>query len=120
MVELISYIDDIARRLGRDVMYITFDRRVYEGPPESWPARNELIAWCQQHNIETRPCAGFSTSEWENSYAGQLYVDLEYSPENAKFKLLDQHLENPESGTKIEGVHFLLLTYAQSLAVVDD
>ena len=120
MVELISYIDDIARRLERDVMYITFDSRVYKGPPESWPARNELIAWCQQHNIETRPCAGFSTSEWENSYAGQLYVDLAYTPECAKFKLLNQHLEDPDGSIKIEGVRFLLLTYAQALAVVDD
>lgn len=103
MVQLVETIDAIARRLKRDVVFLSFDK--LKNPP-----REEILTWLQQNDFASSPCLEFRPG-WV-IYEGkctELYLDIVYDPQSPKFMMLDRHFENEDQSAAIEGVRLYLL-----------
>ena len=117
MPMLLEHIDAIARKKGRDVLFLKFSQNI--GSNESdiftvvdWdelPVRQQVIAWLEQNQIEWRECGHFANENMMCGYRGRIYVDVPFDPNNPVFQKLSEHLETPEGETKITGVTFCYL-----------
>ena len=110
MIQLIRYIDEIAVRDQTNVMYITFARSQFNGEPERWEVRSNIMQWCENESIPLYKCSGISLQEGINSYQGQLHVDIPYDLQDERFKTVDRYLENSDGSPRFAGVTFKLLT----------
>jgi hypothetical protein len=110
MPQLIYHIDAIARKKGRDVVFVTFPEcdvwRLGKGRPKSYErcaARKTIIHWLDENHIGWEPCASIAREDSMESYAGQIYIDVPYDPDDVLFQKLTSFLENPDGTIKNEG-----------------
>jgi hypothetical protein len=110
MPMVVEHIDKIARDLQRDVLYIEFDRNVFESYDyDEYTERNNLMDWLDEHDIGYRCCGAIARENGWESYRGQLYIDLPFDETDEKYRLLDGHLCNEDNTPRINGVIFYYL-----------
>lgn len=124
MPMLIEHIDFIARKEGRDVLFVRF---VSERPPrgageeaddryrdtdvdyETLPVRQQLIAWLESQGFGWRPCGPIASTNSMESYRGQIYIDVPYDVSLPAYAKLAAFLEHPDGSMRIPGVLFCYL-----------
>lgn len=104
MPMIIKHIDKIAREKQRDVLYIEFDDEI---DYTINPTRKEFLKWLEANEIPYLPCAYIANECVWDSYKGQLYIDIPMDENNAKYRLLNSHLENEDGSFKIEGIKYM-------------
>ncbi len=110
MPQHIQHIDKICREKHRDVLYLTFDRQVFNTPDcNSWQVRKIIIDWLEQNHIHHSPCGGMASEHTFPSYGGQIYIDVPYDENHSNFQKLRNYLEFPDGRCKFEGVIFCYL-----------
>ncbi len=112
----IDFIDAIARKKGRDVLFLQFPPEGGEDeffPKEvDWvnlPIRKQIIAWLEQSKISWLPCGDFADENCMLSYRGQIYIDVPFDVENPIYQHLQNYLENPDGSGKFPGARFCYL-----------
>lgn len=116
MPQLIDHIDKIAREKGRDVLYIIFDRKIFDNYEwDEWPIRKETIKWFEENNIKTIECMGVASENGFESYRGQLYIDVLYDENVPEYIKVRDYLENKDGSMRIPGVLFCYLPLEHAL-----
>lgn len=115
MPQLIEFIDAIARKKGRDVLFVCFGPAddetdsLREGGWHDWendPNRIDLIAWLKAKGIGWSLCGGFASENTMSSYQGEIYLDVPFDKADPVYQALSNRLENPDETRKIPGVTF--------------
>ncbi|CAB3795228.1 hypothetical protein LMG28614_04128 [Paraburkholderia ultramafica] len=119
---LIDHIDAIARLKGRDVVYVTFpacanwfDIDVRNVDWNNYAPRDAIISWLNKNRIGWVPCANFANENLMESYAGQIYIDVPFDPDDETYRKVQEFLENPDGTAKIEGVEFWYVPLAMAM-----
>jgi hypothetical protein len=126
--QIIQTIDAIARKKGRDVLYLTFYPRVAPNPddPLDDPSvyfdhqnsliRKEVIQWLDDNDIGWQPCGKYDP-HWIilEGYCGDIYLDVPFDTENEAYQKLVAYLENPDGSMKIKDVTFWALGIEQAM-----
>lgn len=113
MPMIIEHIDAIARKKGRDVLFLDFPQRtkdIFKLSHIDWnnvPIRKQIINWMNDNDIEWSMC-GFIADENSiiGGYYGRIYVDVPFDTENPIYIKLANYLETPEGKIKHKGVTF--------------
>jgi hypothetical protein len=115
MPQIIECIDTIARRKGRDVLFLSFrecfpfnEKYVRHDDSE---VRLRVIAWLDRAGISWQECVfpGFF------NYVGDIYLDVPFDTASAEYRRLAEFLETPDGKMKIEGVSFYCLTFEEAM-----
>ena len=110
MPALIQHIDAIARRKGRDALYLEFhphgraqwrDYRYDEDP-----VRTAVLAWLDRHRVAWQACGPIADPRRMLPYLGQVYLDVPFDEALPEYRLLRDYLENPDGSMRLEGVRF--------------
>ncbi|WP_394754783.1 hypothetical protein [Crenothrix sp.] len=136
MPQLIEYIDAIARKKQRDVLYVTFTPKYAsiffdliagcdddvnasdERNSYSWeedPMREKVCKWLTEHNVTWRECDHFASENGWFSYEGQIYLDVPYDENDLKYQLVRNFLENPDGSMCFESVTLWLVPLEQAM-----
>lgn len=86
MPMLIEYLDAIARKKGRDVLFLDFPQRknknifdLFNMDWDSVPIRKQIISWLDQNQIAWCMCAGVADENMMGGeYLGRIYVDVPF------------------------------------------
>lgn len=116
MPMLIDHIDAIARKKGRDVLFLDFpveyDDDLFGAFSMDWdslPIRKQVIAWLDQAMIEWQPCGEMANENTMVGYLGRIYVDVPFDQTDPEYQKLAGYLETPEGEMKLPGVKFCYL-----------
>jgi hypothetical protein len=136
MPQIIEYIDAIARKKQRDVLYVTFTPKNtsiffdlitgcdddvnanYECNSYNWeegPIRERVCNWLTEHNITWQECGYFASENGWCSYEGQIYLDVPYDENDLKYQLVRDFLENPDGSMRFESVTFWLVSLERAM-----
>jgi len=111
---LIEHIDDIARRLNRDVLLIGPDRMTDSHHSLNWKDsvdRSGLLTWLDEQNINWEPCGWLSSQSVMEGYRGDIYLDFPYSAADTRYLHLKAFVQEQEDGsTKWAGVKIYLFS----------
>lgn len=125
MPELIEHIDAIARKKGRDVLYLEFH------PSTGWrryrcdcdPMRDAVLGWLDEHQVNWVPCGPFAIpASLGPPYLGQVYLDVPYDEGLPAYRSLRDYLEMEDGSMRHTGVRFCVmpLVYATRNAEHDE
>jgi len=120
---LIEFIDAIARKKKRGVLYIGFSPETQSGsdgeedvgpmfPSVEWktpPVRQPVINWLDENEIAWKPCGHIADPSVMLSYQGQIYIDLPYAQDLPEYQKLAEFLENPDGSMRLPRVEFWYL-----------
>ncbi|WP_228153458.1 hypothetical protein [Acinetobacter indicus] len=108
MPMIIQHIDAIARKKGRDVLFVGFSEMKIENHNyKELTERNELIKWLNDNNISFECCYGMASDNTiQQPYLGDLFLDVSFNQNDPLYIKLEQHLENKDGSPKIPGVKF--------------
>lgn len=115
MPQLIEHIDAIARKQGRDVLYIEFHpeapdaRKAYDYARD--PVRAGVLDWLDRHAVQWRACGPIADLRVMAPYRGQVYVDVPYDETLPAYRAVRDYLEHPDGSMRQPGVRFYLLTH---------
>jgi len=112
----IEHIDKISRDKKRDVIFINFDRKVYPSfDYQEYEERTNLINWLDENNIKYSLCGSIASENGWESYRGQLYLDVVIDENNEQYKLICEHMDNPDGTFKIKGVESWIFPLKKAL-----
>jgi len=121
MTQTLPYLDDIAIKKNRDVVFVLFYKNPFDflfsdlhrntdpldDPFENHKERNKLIQFLNENNISYKECFGPYTPGYIiQPYTGTLYIDVVFDETNSNYQLVKQYLENDDDTSKIENVLF--------------
>jgi hypothetical protein len=117
MPMLIEHIDAIARKKGRDVLFLDFPQKKIDDEIDlfvdaDWdnlPVRLQVIAWLDKNKIEWSECGHFANENIMCGYRGRIYIDVPFDTENSVFQKLSSYFETQDGVMKIGGVVFCYL-----------
>lgn len=110
MPQVIEHIDKIARDKGRGVLFLRFDRDIFDNDEwETWHQRNELIDWFKRKNITVSECGDIAKDSGYISYRGQLYIDVPFDESSPEYLTVKEHLENTDGSPCFLGIVFCFL-----------
>lgn len=115
MPQLIEHIDAIARRLGRDVLFVSFpacDPFQFDSKTADWEThapRRQVVEWLDTNGIAWQPCARIADENAMVGYSGDIHIDVPSDPDDPVYQKLSAFLEKPDGTPAIEGVIFYLL-----------
>lgn len=118
MPALIQHIDAIARKKGRDALYLEFHPqgggqwRSYRY--EDDPVRSEVLAWMDLHHVPWQACGPFAEPGRMMPYLGQVYLDIPFDESLSEYCMLRDYLENPDGSMRMEGVRFCYIPLADA------
>jgi len=129
MPQALQTLDQIARAKQRDVMCVTFHqtgKQLSYGEMNAevfdWQTsmiRKEVIRFLENHNISYQQCfppqPTNGTVILASPYMGEIYIDIPYDQSEARCKLLDAYLENPDGTMKLPNVGFWLYPLEQAM-----
>ncbi len=109
--QLIEHIDAIARKAGRDVLYLTFlDDPDGVRVQERWdknPSRKEVVAWLDANGYEWSPCGEMASDKWMvEGYRGSIYIATPFDRNNGDYIKLEQYLEHPGGALRLPKMRF--------------
>jgi hypothetical protein len=103
MVILIETIDGIARRLGRDVIYLSFHDD-HGDPLEEHPELGKVTDWLDEQGIGWQVCSCFSEGAITvEGGPGCLYLDVPFEPGTEKMSKLEAHLMDKDGQPSLPG-----------------
>jgi len=104
MAWLLQSIDALARKAGRDVLYLHLADCDGE-PAEHHPAFADITAWLDAEGIGWEECAGFCEDDTlVEGGAACLYLDVPYLPDSDAIRRLEGKFMDGPSGPAIAGV----------------
>ena len=119
MPQLIEHIDAIARKLKRDVCFLRFSDPVGLNLDDEesqscwhWEAsaiRQTVIEWLQDNQIGWRRCADIADTNYMQSYAGQIYIDVVFDEADPVYQKTAAYLENEDGSPRHPSVAFFVL-----------
>ena len=119
---LIEHIDEIGRRLQRDVLFLEFHPRDEEAirsyQYQHDPNRIHITRWLDQHGIPWQMCGSLKRAHTIESYRGQIFLDVPFDLASPEYLQLLNFLENPDGSCSHHGVRFYAL--ALSVAMEND
>ena len=121
MPMLIEYLDAIARKKGRDILFLDFPQE--KGTDslsfEDWdrvPVRQQIITWLDQNQIEWCICGRIANENMMGGgYQGRIYVDVPIDINNPAYQKLSDYLETSDGDMKFEGAKFCYLPLAVAM-----
>lgn len=126
MPALIEHIDAIARKKGREVLYLEF----HPQPFAEWRAyryeedqvRSAVLAWLDAHGVPWTRCGPYANPARMAPYLGQVYLDVPYDDALPEYCRLRDYLEHPDGTMRHPGVRFyaMPLDYAMENAAHDE
>ncbi|CAM2141823.1 conserved protein of unknown function [Pararobbsia alpina] len=127
----IQAIDAIARLVGRDVLFISFEKVIQEGhritlqalERDDWrslPQRRQLVDWLEANDIPWKSCRSFSESGDDGTYRGQIYVDIHRDDSDPRLALLKRFLSHSDGTMRMPGTALCYTTYEQAVATSRD
>ncbi|HTJ94031.1 MAG TPA: hypothetical protein VL424_13120 [Pararobbsia sp.] len=127
----IQAIDAIARFVGRDVLFVSFEKVIRDGhritlhtlDRDEWrslPQRRQLIDWLEANDIPWRSCRTFSQSGDDGTYRGQIYVDVKRDDSDPRLALLKRFLTHSDGSMRMPGTALCYTTYEQALSTSRD
>lgn len=126
MPALIDHIDAIARKKGRDVLYVEFhpesrsEARHYRYEDDLM--RASVLAWLDANGIGWEACGEYARPGQMWPYLGQVYLDVVFNEGLPEYRKLRDYLELPDGTMRHAGVRFyaLPLDYANKNAAHDE
>ena len=122
MPMLIEHIDAIARKKGRDVLFLDFNGEKGSDPFElfsndwkSIPIRQQVIDWLKQNKIGWSYCGHYANENMMMPYQGKIYIDVPFDLNDPVYQKLADYLETPEGEMKLAGVTFCYLPLAKAM-----
>ncbi|MEX8497831.1 hypothetical protein, partial [Leptothrix ochracea] len=112
MTLLIEPIDAIARRKQRDVLKVSFQPQAQELREA---ARQRVIDFLTAHGVAWQACGDVADEGVMASYAGQIYIDLPYEPQNPRCREILDFFEHPDGSMKDPAVALWLLRLASAM-----
>ena len=115
MPMILEHIDAIARKKGRDVLFLNFTQGGSDDDPfpsvdwDDLPVRQQMIAWLDLNKIEWCECGHVANENIMCGYRGRIYIDVPFDTENSVFQKLSSYFETPDGVMKIDGVVFCYL-----------
>lgn len=117
---IIEQIDEIARRLGHDVLFADvageareaiFYDHIFDFRVEDMEHRNAVIAFLEAEGIGWKPCYGFSSrSGWLFfPYYGSIFIDLPNDQAGADYRKVCDFFEDTEGEPLFRDYHLFLL-----------
>jgi hypothetical protein len=95
MPMLIEHIDAIARRKGRDVLYVIFHERLSQHFDwEASSVRQRIIGWLDENRIEWKPCGHVADGSVLCSYFDQVYIDVPFDETHPDYRRVRDYLEH--------------------------
>jgi hypothetical protein len=118
-MQLIRHIDEIAREIRRDVLYLEFHPRERELRSaydyRSDAKRHSVLEWLTARRVQWTPCGPIADLRLLDSYRGQIYLDVPFDKELPQFTELREFLEFPDGSMRHAGVRFYALSLEQAL-----
>jgi hypothetical protein len=120
----IEHIDAIARKMGRDVLYVEFSgpagigSKLNQRKKFAWKdslERKELIAWLEQQGIGWVQCSGIANLNSMQAYGGGLYIDLPIDEQSLKFKAFLDYIEFPDGTQRTPSLRAYTCSLADAL-----
>ena len=111
MPRILEHIDAIARKLQRDVLYLTFhgkDAQPFDQVEVS-PQRTQIINWLDQEKIAWKECGPIASENGFSSYVGQIFIDTPFDETNEEYRKLQAFLEHPDGSMRYEDVCFYIV-----------
>jgi len=123
MPEQIEYIDAIARKKRRAVLYLEFHPR----PFKEWrnyryeddSTRAAVLGWFDAHGVPWIECGPFADPCVMAPYLGQVYLDVPYDDNLPAYRLLRDYLEHPDGSMRHEGIRFYALSLEHAMQNVE-
>ncbi|TAL46355.1 MAG: hypothetical protein EPN89_10505 [Methylovulum sp.] len=116
MPALIEYIDAIARKKQRDVLFVEFHPQDDDEdscfPRHDWeqnPKRQTFLHWLDGHAIAWCSCAAFASENGFESSMGRIYIDLPMDETDPTYCKLRDYLEHPDGSLRDEAIRFYVL-----------
>lgn len=116
MPTLIEHIDAIARKKGRDVLFLVFSiendddmNKALSVDWDSLPIRKQVISWLDQNHIAWYPCGLVANENVVVGYLGRIYIDVTFDQTDPVYQKLADYLETPDGEMKLPGVEFCYL-----------
>lgn len=110
----IRTIDEVARSLGRDVMFL--DIRDPHGRPVADHAQLRVATdWLEKHDLEWEICAAFWPGAIVLEGRGRVvFINTPYLPGSDMLAALDGQFENEDGSPRIPGLILTLLTLGEA------
>lgn len=122
MAEIIESIDAIARRLGRDVLFLELTGED-DVPQTIYADVSAVTDWLDQQCIVWQVCSTFSDEDsWIEGGPGAIFLDVEYIPGSSAVSVLEAYFMDEDGQPAILGYtpNLLQLETAQKYAYRDD
>jgi len=117
MPTAIDSIDHIARKLGRDVVFIAFDTQKgetrYDYRNDS--KREQLLRWLDAHDIAWQKAVDIASEYGFRPYMGSIYVDVPFDVQNPKYQQVKERLENAEGEMLDPGITLYFVTLEEAM-----
>ncbi len=118
MPALIEYIDVIARKKQRGVLYLQFHPVTWGSfEDDSWRGydyrvdtrRKKVVAWLRRNHIVWQECGPVASENGFRSYLGEIYLDVPYDEGEQQYQVVRDYLEHPDGTMRDERVRFYYL-----------
>ncbi|WP_244146630.1 hypothetical protein [Paraburkholderia sp. BCC1876] len=112
MPQLLEYIDAIARKLKRDVLYLEFLRaqRPHRADYRSLETRSRIMQWLDSEGIEWRECGQLASETVMRSYAGEIFINVPFDETDDQYRKVQAFLEYPDCTMRFDDVRFYVVT----------
>ena len=117
MPQIIDYIDVITREKKRDVLFLTFSKRIFFNYKRS-TLRKRILAWLDQNNIQYEKFMAVTSDKGDCMYLGEIYLDVPFDTENEQYKKLVNYLEDDKGVVKHRNVGFYIYPLESALKIV--
>ena len=113
MPQQLEHIDAIARREGRDVLYLTFyedqtGARV-SGRWQDNPSRQAVIDWLMANGYAWSACGEIAKDNAMASYRGSIYIATPFDRELPAYRKLQNFLEHDDGSLRLPKMRFWAL-----------
>jgi hypothetical protein len=105
MPQLLQNIDEIGRAKQRDVLFLAFSNTA--APYTSNPVREKILTWLDANGIGYAECGGYAGEVRQESYRGQIYIDVPYGVGDLAYMQLETYLENADGSMRWDGTRFI-------------
>jgi hypothetical protein len=113
---VLDHIDAIARREGRDKLWVWFDLTPRRGTWREDTLWLETTEWLSEHGFAWRRCFKIADETvMLGSYYGSLALETPHNPDGDEVRLLDSYFETSDAQPSVEGRVLNLLPLSEPM-----